>query len=115
VAPKPPAGIKVEIQVTQIKGKLDKALVENALQAEAAKLAACCEDAVKKGAKLPQEIILIFKIDQDGKVKGKVLPKPPLGQESVTQCLSRAIKAITFPAPEKKGAEVTVKLVVTVK
>ena len=111
----PPAAVKVEIQVTQIKGKLDKALVEKVLQAEAAKLAACCEDAVKKGAKLPQEIILIFKIDQGGKVTGKVLPKPPLGQEAVTQCLSRAIKAITFPAPERKSVEVTVKLVVTVK
>jgi hypothetical protein len=93
-----------------VKGKIDKAQLKKALEAEVYKLTACCEDARKKGVQLAKEITLVFTIGSDGKVAGEILPKPPLASEALTKCLSQVVQSMAFPSPAQP-VEVTVKLV----
>jgi Ca-activated chloride channel family protein len=103
-------GLKVAVQILGVKGKIDKTQLKQVLDAEAFRLAACCEDARKSGVKLSREITLVFTIGPDGKVAGEILPKPPLASEALTKCLSQAVQGIGFPRPAKP-VQVTVKLV----
>lgn len=109
----PSAPVKVTVQVSQVKGGLDPAAIQKALEANLPKLAACCEAVLKSGGRLPPEITLTFTVGPNGKVAGKVLPKPPLANQALTQCLGNTVQAISFPSPGKKAGEVTVKLVLT--
>ena len=115
--PKPggAAGVKVRIKVEQVKGPLAPKAVKEALEAEIAKLTACCQDTLKTGIKLPAAVTLTFQIGSGGKVSGPVLPKLPLGYEALTKCLSKAVQDIAFPDPGTKTVAVTVKLVLEVK
>jgi Ca-activated chloride channel family protein len=109
-----PGGVKMTVQVTQVKGPLTQKGIKEALEAELPALTACCQDALKTGVKLPASVTLTFNVGAGGKVSGPVLPKLPLGYESLTKCLSQAVQNITFPDPGKKTAAVTVKLVLEV-
>jgi Ca-activated chloride channel family protein len=109
-----PAGVKMTVQVNQVKGPLTQKGIKEALEAELPALTACCQDALKTGVKLPASVTLTFNVGAGGKVSGPVLPKLPLGYESLTKCLSQAVQNITFPDPGKKTAAVTVKLVLEV-
>jgi Ca-activated chloride channel family protein len=109
-----PGGVKMTVQVTQVKGPLSQKGIKEALEAELPALTACCQDALKTGVKLPASVTLTFNVGAGGKVSGPVLPKLPLGYESLTKCLSQAVQNITFPDPGKKTAAVTVKLVLEV-
>jgi hypothetical protein len=102
------------VQVTQVKGPLSQKGIKEALEAELPALTACCQDALKTGVKLPASVTLTFNVGAGGKVSGPVLPKLPLGYESLTKCLSQAVQNITFPDPGKKTTAVTVKLVLEV-
>jgi len=108
-------GVKMTIQVAQVKGRLDKNAIKDALEAELPRLTACCQDALKAGVKLPAEVTLTFNIGAGGKVSGPVLPRLPLGYEALTRCLSQAVQTIKFPDPGKKVVKVTVKLVLEAK
>ena len=107
--------VKVGIQVSQVKGRLDKKAIKDALEAARPQLAACCHECLKQGVKLPAAVTLTFAIGPGGKVKGEVLPKLPLGYEDLTKCLSQAVQTIHFPDPGKKVVKVTVKLVLEAK
>jgi Ca-activated chloride channel family protein len=120
VLPTPPTGtpapeVKISIQVVQVKGRLDKKAIKEALEAELPRLRACCLEALKTGIKLPASVTLTFDIGAGGKVSGPVLPKLPLGYEDLTKCLSQAVQNITFPDPGKKVVKATVKLVLAAK
>ncbi len=112
-----PAGptVKVSIQVSQVKGRLDKKAIKEALEAELPRLTACCQEALKTGVKLPAAVTLTFDIGAGGKVSGPVLPKLPLGYEALTKCLSEAVQSIAFPDPGEKVVKVTVKLLLEAK
>jgi Ca-activated chloride channel family protein len=105
--------VKIAIQVTQVKGGLDSTAIHQALKANLAKLAACCEGVLKSGGQLPPAITLAFTVGPDGKVTGPVLPKPPLDNQALSQCLGNTVQGILFPNAAKKTGEVTVKLVLT--
>jgi len=105
--------VKLALQVIQVKGGLDAAAIQKVLEANLAKLAACCEAAVKKGGRLPPAITLTFTVGPDGKVAGPVRPKPPLGHQALTQCLGNTVQGILFPSPGERAGQVTVKLVLT--
>ncbi len=112
-----PAGpvVKISIQVAQVKGRLDKKAIKDALEAAQPRLTACCQDTLKTGVNLPAEVTLTFAIGPGGKVNGEVLPKLPLGYEALTKCLSQAVQTISFPDPGKKVVQVTVKLMLEAK
>ena len=112
--PTPAPGVKVSIQVMQVKG-LDQKAIKEALEAELPRLTACCQAALKTGIKLPAEVTLTFDIGAGGKVSGPVLPKLPLGYEALTKCLSQAVQNIAFPDPGKKVVKATVKLLLEAK
>jgi len=107
--------VKMRIQVVQVKGPLDKKAVKEALEAELPRLTACCQEALKRGVKLPAAVTLTFTIGPGGKVAGPVLPKLPLGYEALTKCLSQAVQHIKFPDPGKKAVKATVKLLLAAK
>ncbi|MFZ5450389.1 MAG: VIT domain-containing protein [Thermodesulfobacteriota bacterium] len=107
--------LEIKIQSVQVQGRLESKAVKAALEAHLSRLTACCQDSLKKGIKLPAAVTLYFKIGPGGKVRSAVLPKMPLGYETLTRCLSQVVKTITFPDPGKRTAAVTVKLVLEVK
>jgi Ca-activated chloride channel family protein len=92
-------GLTVAVQVVGIKGRMDKAALNQVLADAAPTLAACCEDARRRGVKLAKEITLVFTLGTDGRVAGEILPKPPLASEALTKCLSQAVRGIGFPRP----------------
>ncbi|MEW6657757.1 MAG: VIT domain-containing protein [Thermodesulfobacteriota bacterium] len=108
-------GVKVSIQVVQVKGGLNQKAIKEALEAELPRLTACCQEALKNGVKLPAAVTLTFNISAGGKVSGPVLPKLPLGYEALTKCLSQAVQSIKFPDPGKKAVKATVKLLLEAK
>jgi Ca-activated chloride channel family protein len=107
--------VKLSLQKLQVQRGLNEAAVRQALEASLSRLAACCQEAVDKGAKLPQKITLTFTVGPDGLVTGQVLPKPPLASEAFTNCLSQALQGVTFPSPGKKAGQVTVTLTLEIK
>jgi Ca-activated chloride channel family protein len=113
--PTPAPGVKISIQVVEVKGRLDQKAIKEALEADLPKLTACCQATLKTGIKLPAAVTLAFNVGAGGKVSGLVLPKLPLGYEALTKCLSQAVQNITFPDPGKKTAAVTVKLLLEAK
>jgi Ca-activated chloride channel family protein len=106
----PGAGLKLRVEIKGIKGKIDRTLLQKALEAETPTLAACCQEAQKRGVQLPREITLAFTLGPDGKVAGEVLPQPPLASEELKKCLSQAVQGLSFPRPAKP-VEVTIRLV----
>ena len=104
----------VKIQDVQTKAGLTPAAVRKVLEAELAKLARCCQDAVKSGFKLPAEITLVFTVGTDGKVSGDPVGKPPLANQGFESCLAATFRGLQFPEPQKAPVQVTVKLALTV-
>jgi Ca-activated chloride channel homolog len=111
----PMVNVTVKIKTVQTQGGLSRAAVRQVLEAEAAKLARCCQDAVKGGYKLPAEITLVFTVGADGKVVGEPVGKPPLANQGFESCLAQTLKGLQFPPAKKAPAQVTVKLALTVK
>jgi Ca-activated chloride channel family protein len=109
----PGAKVEIKIQVARIQGNLEKAAVQQALEAKGPQLARCLETANQRGAKLPPEIILSFTIGPDGQVSGEKVVQTTLDQP-LEKCLSQAVRAIRFPGPGPQPAQVTVKLVLEV-
>ena len=99
----------------QTGGALPAAAVRKVLVAEAARLARCCQDAVKNGYQLPAEITLVFTVGTDGKILGEPVGKPPLANQGFESCLAQTLKGLEFPKAKKAPAQVTVKLALTVK
>lgn len=111
----PAATVNVTVKDVQAKGALAPAAVRQALEAETARLARCCQDAVKSGFQLPAEITLVFTVGTDGKIVGEPVGKPPLANQGFESCLAQALKGLQFPQAKKAPAQVTVKLALTVK
>jgi len=107
----PGAKVIIKIQVARIQGNLEKAKVQQALEAKGPQLTKCLEAAIKSGSKLPPEIILSFTIGPDGQVTGEKVVQTALGHQPLEKCLSQAVRAIQFPGPGPQAAQVTVKLV----
>ncbi|MCX5892392.1 MAG: trypsin, partial [Deltaproteobacteria bacterium] len=113
--PAPEPVVTVKVKDVQTGGALPAAAVRKILVAEAARLARCCQDAVKSGFQLPAEITLVFTVGTDGKIVGEPVGKPPLANQGFESCLAQALKALEFPKAKKAPAQVTVKLTLTVK
>jgi len=107
--------VTVKIQDVQTQGALAPAAIRQVLEAEVAKLARCCQDAVKGGYQLPAEITLVFTVGTDGKVVGEPVGKPPLANRGFESCLASTLKNLQFPPAKKAATQVTVKLALTVK
>ncbi|MCX5888751.1 MAG: VIT domain-containing protein [Deltaproteobacteria bacterium] len=111
----PEAAVTVKIKDVQTnKRALAPATVRQALEAELAKLARCCQDAVKSGYKLPAEITLVFTVGTDGKVSADPIGKPPLADQGFESCLAATFRSLQFPQPQKAAVQVTVKLALVV-
>jgi Ca-activated chloride channel family protein len=111
----PEAAVTVKIQDVQTnKRALAPVVVRKVLEAELAKLARCCQDAVKSGYKLPAGITLVFTVGTDGKVSSNPVGKPPLADQGFESCLAAAFRSLQFPH-QKAAVQVTVKLALVVK
>jgi Ca-activated chloride channel family protein len=109
------AKVKLTIREYQVKESPAAAAIQQALEAQLAKLARCCQDAAKTGIKLPGEITVTFTIGLDGQITGdpKFTMTPP--QKSLENCLAAALKRIRFSPPLKTAVPVTVKFALTGK
>ena len=107
--------VTVKVKDVQTGGALPAAAVRKVLAAEAARLARCCQEAVKNGYQLPAEITLVFTVGTDGKILGKPVGKPPMANQGFESCLAQTLKGLQFPKTKQAPAQVTVKLALTVK
>jgi Ca-activated chloride channel family protein len=112
---KPVAAVTVKIKSIHTEGALAPAAVRKVLKTELARLARCCQDAVKRGLQLPADITLVFKVGTDGKVMGKPLGKPPLADQGFENCLAATFQTLQFPKTKKAATQITVKLALAAK
>jgi len=106
----PGATVTVRIKDVQIEGAQTPAVVKKVLEAEQAKLGRSCQDAVKRGFRLPAEITLVFTEGTDGRVSAEPLGKPPLAVQGFEKCLAATVGGLQFPPPLKAPVQVTIKL-----
>jgi hypothetical protein len=106
----PEAAVTVKIREVRTQGGLAPAAIREGLNAELAKLARSCQDAVQRGYQLPATITLVFAVGTDGQVRGEPLGKPPLADQGFEKCLAATFKSLQFPKPKRAAAQVTVKL-----
>jgi Ca-activated chloride channel family protein len=107
----PEASSSLSLKIIRIDGHLPAEEVRQVLEAKLTEMEACCQAAAAQGVSLPKDITLTFTIGADGRVAGKVLPKPPLGNGQFTGCLSRLIQGLTFANPGKQPGKVMVQLI----
>ncbi len=111
----PEAAVTIKIKDVRTNQRaLAPATVRQALEAELARLARCCQDAVKSGYKLPAEITLVFTVGTDGKLSADPIGKPPLADQGFESCLAATFRSLQFPQPQKAAVQVTVKLALVV-
>jgi Ca-activated chloride channel homolog len=103
---------KLSVQVVQLKGGLDQPAVEKVLHAKLAELTACCEAALKRGRKLPPEILATFTIAKDGRVVGKNPVTTRLDDRALTACLTKILQGLVFPNPGHKIGWLSLKFTV---
>jgi len=100
----------LRVKATPVKGEVDIKAVQQALEAELARLEKCCQDAQAQGGKLPNQIPFLVTLGPDGKVtKVSLITRIKLPGKLDT-CLMEALKQIAFPKPPKGSAEVKVLL-----
>jgi len=104
--------LSLRILETAIKGAVDQAAVETALEGALPKLETCVREAAARKVKLPPEIVLTFTIGPDGRITGQPLLKTPGSGPALGNCLQEKLKGLTFPKPAQGAATVTVKLAV---
>ncbi len=108
VTPEP--GMKLTIKSVKAEGGLTPAAVQVALEAGLPQLVRCCEDAAKRGVKLPADITLTFAVGLGGKITGEPQIKLSAPEQSLETCLAAALKGLAFPPPMKTAALATVTL-----
>jgi Ca-activated chloride channel family protein len=109
------AKVKLTIREVRVKESQAAAAVQKALEAELPKLARCCQEAAKTGAKLPAAITVTFTIGLDGKIIGDPKFTMTVKQKSLENCLAAALKGIQFSSPRQAAVPVTVKFALTGK
>jgi Ca-activated chloride channel family protein len=108
-------GFSVTVKLLPVKGQLDAAAGQKALDAALARFEKCFQDARAKGVKLPAAIDMLVTIDAAGKV-AKVsftgADQPPAG---LARDLMSAMQAVVFPKPAAGEAEAAVQFRLTGK
>jgi Ca-activated chloride channel family protein len=100
----------LRILETAIKGAVDQAAVETALEGALPKLETCLKEAAARGVKLPTEIEVTLTLGPDGRITFQPLLKTPGGDPALGKCLQETLKGVTFPKPAQGQVTVTVKL-----
>jgi Ca-activated chloride channel homolog len=113
--PVTPAGLGLTVKLLPVKGQLDAAAGQKALDAALARFEKCYQDAKAKGVKLPAAIDMLVTIDAAGKVI-KVsftgADQPPAG---LARDLMAAMQAMDFPKPAAGEVEAAVQFRLTGK
>ena len=107
--PGAPATTGLTVKVLQVKGRLEAAAGQQALEAELSRFQKCYQDAQAQGVKLPATVDLQVTINPEGKVTAV----QPVGKDappaSLVQCLIAAMKGMAFPKPASGQVELTVQ------
>jgi Ca-activated chloride channel family protein len=99
----------VTVKVLEVRGQLEAARAQQALEAGLSQFEKCYREAQAKGVKLPPTVDLQVTLNSEGKVTkvGCVGKEPPL--ESLIQCLIAAVQGMAFPKPASGQVELRVQ------
>lgn len=105
-----PATPGLRVTATLVKGEVDLKGVQQALEAELARLEKCCQKAQAQGGQLPNHITFLVTLGPDGKAtKVSLITRSKL-PGNLDACLMEALKQMAFPKPPQGSAEVKVLL-----
>lgn len=91
------------MQIEGLRGHLDPADVQQAIQPVSGQLARCFDSQVKRKRFLGGQVELAFRVSRDGVVETVQIAKSDLGAWPVERCLLELAAAVDFPEP-KGGA-----------
>jgi hypothetical protein len=97
------------IKVLQVKGHLESASVQQALEAELSRFEKCYRDAKSKGVKLPATVDFQVTISKDGKVIKVRQVGKTLSEATLAKSLMTAVKETTFPKLSSGQVEVRIQ------
>ncbi len=97
------------MQVLEIKGELEAAAAQQALEAGMPQFEKCYGDARARGVKLPAMLGLRVTLSSEGKVTRVEWTGNGRPDATLAKCLTEAVQGITFPKPASGEVELTVQ------
>ena len=97
------------VKVLQVEGKLETALIQQALKAELPRFEKCYQEAQGKVGKLPATMDLHITISPEGKVTKVQQVGKAHSKTTLAKCLMTAMKETAFPKPSSGQVEVRVQ------
>lgn len=88
---------------SQVRGTLDRAIIQRVIRAHRAKIRYCYERELVKQPKLSGKIVTSFVVSAEGSVSSATVKKSTLGSKGAEQCIVSALKRMKFPKPQGGG------------
>ena len=107
--PAKPVISSLTVKVLQVEGKLETALIQQALEAELSRFEKCYQEAQGKGGKMPVMMDLLVTISPEGKVTKVQQVGKAHSNATLAKCLITAMKKTAFPKPSSGQVEVRVQ------
>ena len=107
--PATPAAPTLTVQVLEIKGELEAAAAQQALEAGMPQFEKCYGDARARGVKLPAVLKLRVTVSSEGKVTRVQWAENGRPDATLAKCLMEAVQGITFPKPASGEVELTLQ------
>lgn len=88
---------------SQVRGTLDKNIIQRVVRAHRAKIRYCYERELVKQPKLAGKVVTSFVVSAQGSVSSATVKKSTLGSKGAEQCIVSALKRMKFPKPNGGG------------
>jgi hypothetical protein len=105
---------KIEIQLVEVKGELDRGAIEQVLRSRLGEVRGCCFKGAPRKDTKGEEIIYRLLVKADGKVAEVRRVTSTLADKARTDCLTKALRSLIFPRSKNGNAEVVIRVVCTV-
>jgi Ca-activated chloride channel family protein len=101
----------LQVTVEEVRGDLDKAVIEKTVQAKIKGLFPCCLRAIGEGSQPRAEVIYRMVINSSGQVEGVHVVTSTQIESSWIDCMKKVLRRISFLPPHSGAAEAIIKVV----
>jgi Ca-activated chloride channel family protein len=102
---------KIEVRVVEVKGDLARGAVERVLWSRLEELSGCCSKGASGKEPKGGQITYRLLVTADGKVAEVRPVTSTITDKARTECLTKAIRSLTFPASTKGNVEIVITVV----
>jgi hypothetical protein len=96
-------GVRARIGEMSLRGSLSREVVRRVTQRHINEVRFCYEQGLQRSGSLRGRVAIAFVIAPTGAVQSAAVHSTTLGDPTVEQCISQAVRRWTFPAPEGGG------------